>query len=453
MKKLTALLLAALALTSCTAGTDDIAEGLETFRDVYGGTPAPVQTEASDETETEPETAIPEEDLPVNYGTTVEGIVSDDFTINDGKMYFELQHRVNSKSGSHSAKIFAYIDLNTENYAFICPDPLCSHNNADTCRYLDLRYLHFTDEPGICYAVQYAEMPFRIYRVDLRNDAFRVAAEYDWFNTSLLGFTNGKMYLHERNTETEDKQTKVTRKISCIDHQSGDLIEVGNIPEQWADCQIKFLHDDEIWFIMKNGFYKTDPAFENVTKLFESPDGPINQQVFMDTVTGEVYFNVRDTEKRSGSVYVYREGKVSKINLPHNDIYYFTIDRNRIYYSTYDPIYYGISKTAYLAELEGKNVDIEDYKVYDYTSGKIYAVSRDNPAEEAELIYDNNGETMLCNSNHDYMVLGDYLYHDETAVIREVIGGREYVYFSSADQKNKIRVGLKDGSFTRISFD
>ena len=89
MKKLTALLLALLTLTSCTAGTDDIAEGLETYRDVYGGTPAPVQTEAPDETE--PETAIPEEDLPVNYGTTVEGIVSNDFTINDGKMYFELK--------------------------------------------------------------------------------------------------------------------------------------------------------------------------------------------------------------------------------------------------------------------------------------------------------------------------------------------------------------------------
>ena len=65
----------------------DIAEGLETYRDVYGGTPAPVQTEAPDETETEP--APPEEDLPVNYGTTVEGIVSNDFAINVGEMFFE----------------------------------------------------------------------------------------------------------------------------------------------------------------------------------------------------------------------------------------------------------------------------------------------------------------------------------------------------------------------------
>ena len=142
-----------------------------------------------------------------------------------------------------------------------------------------------------------------------------------------------------------------------------------------------------------------------------------------------------------------------ELNLPHGEIYYFTMDNDKFYYSPYDPIYYGISKTAHLALLAGKDVDINEYKVYDYSGGKIYAVDRTNPSQNAELIYDNNGETMLCNGNHHYTVINGCLYYDDVAVMREVIGGMEYTYFASSRQQNKIRVNLADGTTTRISFE
>ena len=80
MKKLTAILLAVLTLTSCTADTEiDIAEGLETYREAY--------TEAGRETEvpyTPPE-EIQTEDTTTQWG----GIFSPDFTVSGGKYYFE----------------------------------------------------------------------------------------------------------------------------------------------------------------------------------------------------------------------------------------------------------------------------------------------------------------------------------------------------------------------------
>jgi len=447
MKKLTALLLAALTLTSCTAGTDDIAEGLETYRDVYGGTPAPAQTEAPDETETEP--ALPEEDLPVNFGTTVEGIVSNDFAINDGKMYLELKSN-NSGSTTHMS---AYIDLATGNYTYVCPDPLCSHDDVKTCKYFETQTLTFTDKPGICYAVRFQDQPFTIYRVDLNRDTMTPVQEYEWLGVDMIGYTNGKMYYTYTDDITENRQTKRITTLYAIDDASGGITEVCRIPEEWKTAGVLFqlIHDGKMYFCSNEALYITDTEFNTPEKLadLEGYIGPI----FLDTTTGELFFSDCNPDRRTGSVYLYRDGEVTELNLPHGEIYYFTMDNERFYYSVYDPIYYGISKTAHLALLAGKDVDINEYKVYDYSGGKIYAVDRTNPSQNAELIYDNNGETMLCNGNHHYTVVNGCLYYDEVEVMREVIGGMEYTYFASSRQQNKIRVNLADGTTTKISFE
>ena len=123
------------------------------------------------------------------------------------------------------------------------------------------------------------------------------------------------------------------------------------------------------------------------------------------------------------------------------------MDNEKFYYSVYDPIYYGISNTAFYFDK-----DPNDCRVYDYAGGKIYAVDRDNPSKNAELIYDNNGETMLCNGNHHYTVINGCLYYDEVAVRTEILNGTEYTLFASSDGQNKIRVNLADGTTTKISF-
>ncbi|MBQ8511030.1 MAG: hypothetical protein IJ497_00305, partial [Clostridia bacterium] len=79
MKKLTAILLA-LALVSCTK-TDDIAAGLETYREVYGsGSSAPAEA-------------------PLY----MDGIESPDFYISGGKYYFMVSRRITRPSGTGTA--------------------------------------------------------------------------------------------------------------------------------------------------------------------------------------------------------------------------------------------------------------------------------------------------------------------------------------------------------------
>jgi len=441
MKKLTALLLAVLTLTSCTAGTDDIAEGLETYRDVYEGTPAPVQTEAPDETEP----ALPEEDLPVNYGTTVEWIVSDDFATNDGKMYFEL--KVHKGGTIHMP---AYMDLKTGNFAYACPDPLCTHDDEKNCKYFDAKMLTLTDKPGICYAnlERVNVRGVTLCRIDLNRDTVTPILKSEWPIPIPIGYTNGKLYYEITDSITENKQTTEITTLYAIDDATGDVSEVCVIPEEWINDGIgfKLLHDGKMYFTSQCCLYVTDMKFTAPVKIadFERAMGPM----FLDTNTGELYFSDYNTDSLSGSVYVYRDGKVSEINLPHSEIYYFTMDNEKFYYSTYDPIYYGISNTAFYL-----NKNPNDCKVYDYAGGKIYAVDRDNPSQNAELIYDNNDETMLCRTgNHHYTIINGCLYYDEVAVRTEILNGTEYTLFASSDGQNKIRVNLADGTTTKISF-
>ncbi|MBQ8370157.1 MAG: hypothetical protein IJY35_09285, partial [Clostridia bacterium] len=81
-------------------------------------------------------------------------------------------------------------------------------------------------------------------------------------------------------------------------------------------------------------------------------------------------------------------------------------------------------------------------------------VDRDSLSDEAELVYDNEGQYPISNAGIDcYCVFGDYLYFSEITVRREVLDGVEYTTFSYADDISKIRVGLEDGTFTKVKFE
>jgi len=443
MKKLTAIIiLLALAFASCTKSTDDdIAAGLETYRDIYVGTPAPVQTESVSE---ETELAVPEEMLPANYGTSVEGIVSPDFVINDGKMYFELK----GNEASGTTIMHAYVDLKTGNFSYVCNDPLCGHDNTEECRYLNLQTLTFTDKPGICYGVRCSDQPFTIYRVDLNRDTLTAIGEFDGLSTELIGCSRGKLYYADWENVTDDRQTKRITRLYSADDSTGKSTEIRVIPEEWEMAPLLKLlwHDGNIYFTNSDTLCVTDLSFKNVREIFRYTEVP--GTMFLDNNTGELFFSQYDKDRRSGSVYVYRDGDVTELTLPHSEIYYFTMDNEKFYYSTYDPIYYGISNAAYY-----QKKDPNKCMVYDYSGGKIYAVDRDNPSQNAELIYDNNGETILCNGNHHYTVIDGYLYYDEVAVKREVLGGMEFTTIASAEQQEKIRVNLADGTSFKIALE
>ena len=139
-----------------------------------------------------------------------------------------------------------------------------------------------------------------------------------------------------------------------------------------------------------------------------------------------------------------------KVNLPHDEVYTFTVTHEKIYYTIYDPVYLGISAQASYAPSE----EAENHKTYDYTGGKLYSVDRNNPSVVEEVVYEVKDipldKAVMLESA---VVIGDYLYIDEINVLREVRQGKEYVSFDYSRDVSKIRIGLKDGSFTRISFE
>jgi len=439
MKKLTAIIiLLALAIVSCTKNTDNIAAGLETYREVY--------TEETDDDENVLPYVPPEEEA------TVTGILSSDFTIYDGKYYFELKHAFDNGGG---VRMLAYADMETGSYGIVCQDPLCTHSDAEVCKYADLSDFRFTDKPGVFYAVR-ALYPAYLCRVDLNRDTVERIKTVEWgkkidtYRWFPIGYTGGRMYFEESVYYTEDRMTKNETKICYVDDKTLEVAEVETPGDDWPypGTRPRFVWNGYFYIFTDNKIIRTDPTYTETSVVADM--GMTVSQWYLDTASGELYFSCIDRMSNTGSVYVVKDGGApEKLNLPHDEVFSFTINHSRLYYTTYDPVYLGISGQARLHPGNEKQ-----YLTYDYTGGKLYAVDRENPSSEAELVYEVsdiplNKAVML----EDAVVLGDYLYIDEVDILREVVDGKEYVSFDYARNVSKIRIGLRDGSAVRISFE
>jgi len=437
MKKLTALLLTLFTLASCTAKTEiDIAEGLETYRETYGA-------------ETEVPYTAP--DLEKAIG----GLSGASFSIQDGRYYFPIRKSiiVEVKTGPNPGKsrssvaTYAYADLKTGNYALICPDPLCTHASAEICKYYGFEQgAWFTEYTGVFYTYR-QNHGLEIHRVDLQNDTARLAYAPEQMLANIIGYHDGKLYFYESLNYTEDKKTIRRRRLSCIDDSTGEITELGYFPDG-SEIFPQFMKDGKIYYMEGKTLGRMDPDFGNREEILKTAYG-LSHWIWDDN-TGELYFSSVNEELLDGAIYRYADGAVEKLVLPHEDIYSFTLTNDKIYYSPYDPLFHGIN---ILAAGDPALEASTRYHVYDYTGGKVYSVDRSNPSAEAELVYDNGGEFLVSNLNHPYVVFGDYLYMDEIELTREVINSREYVYYNSAFEVSKIRVGLKDGSYTKIKFE
>jgi len=425
MKKCIAILLFVLALASCTKNTDAIV--------VYD---AAVQI------------SIPAEEVPY-----MDGILSDGFTVSGGKYYFPVSRRITRPNGSGTVTetntMLAYVIPASGNAAYVCSDPLCSHITAEECRFVNLREYCFTDIPGVFYAYRDSDnFGYRsIWLADLNEGTSRLVHEAGW-RSAAVGFEDGKLYFYDIEEITQGRQTVTIYTYYALDHETGEVSATGRIPDDWPYLRkhAAFLFGGRFCFLTDNMLIQTDTAFESIVEIAELPEPVV--QWYLDRNTEEIFLLCGNRKTFTGSLYVVRDGKLTEVNLPHEEICSFSITEDRIYYTVYDPVYYGTSNLdQYTDKAEGS------HKTYDYTGGKVYAVSRDNPAGDAETVYTSDG----LDGNHmaylnEFAVADGYLYFKEVELVREVINGVESVTISHPGAA-AIRVNLADGTFMRIEFE
>lgn len=375
--------------------------------------------------------------------TGIEGLVSPDFTISNGKYYY-LTKRSNGYVGE---EMISYIDLETKESFLICPDPLCKHNKkSGDCKYAGFQEIYLTDTPGVFYSIKMTSDQPPICRIDLNQDTVDVVYTANTFFTYMIAMDEGegKLYFCEEESIVIDKQTKRMNHFYYIDTATDEVIDIGFLPERFTveGGLIFMIHNGEIYYHDKNGeIRKTDFDFNESTLICDADNLGVANWVY-DEKTDELYLLVANDDERKGSLYVYRNGVTEQVNLPHENIILFTLTNSEIYYSVYEEeaVSFGISRAPGNPE------------VYDLANGRVYRVDRAQPGE-AELVFDHPGEYFLASPLTSYCVIDDCLYFDEPELVKETIEGVDYVYYDYAITMNRIRADLKTGEITRLKFE
>ena len=375
-----------------------------------------------------------------NYPTGVEGLISPDFTISNGKYYY-LTKRSNGYTG---VEMISYVDLETKENYIICPDPLCKHGEDWSCKYTEFQEIYLTDTPGVFYSIKMNTERPPICRIDLNQDTVETVYTSDTFYTTILGMDEGKLYFYKVESVVHEKQSKYEYHFYYIDTATDELVDIGYLPERFAveGGVILMIHKGEIYYHAKNGeIRKTDFDFSESTLICDADNLGVANWVY-DEKTDELYLLVANDDERKGSLYVYRNGVTEQVNLPHENIMLFTLTNSEIYYSVYEEeaVSFGISRAPGNPE------------VYDLANGRVYRVDRAQPGE-AELVFDHPGEYFLASPLTSYCVIDDCLYFDEPILVRENINGVDYVYYDYAITMNRIRADLKTGEITRLKFE
>lgn len=394
-------------------------------------------TEASDD-----EAVSDEPKTKAEYPTGVEGIISPDHTISDGKYYF-LTMRDDRGMGT---PMISYVDIATgENYV-ICPDPLCEHKKDGNCKYAGFGSFYLSGTPGVFYSSQRSTLESKICRIDLNKDTVTTVYTTKAISMSVKGMDHGKLYFSVSEVKMdEEKEIKNLVHYFYIDTETDEIVDVGYLPERFTveSGAIFLIRDGNIYYYAKSGeVRKTDFSFGESKFICDTGDYGVCNWIY-DDKTDELFIHLRNIDLRKGEIWRYRDGKSEKVELPHVDrIFLFTLTNSKMYYSVYDEG----------AVSFGKSPAPGNPEVYDLAGGKVYAVDREQP-EEAELVYDRPGEFKLESPLSFYCVIDNCLYFDEPQLVHEEINGNSYVFFDYAVTLNKIRANLDTGEITRIVFE
>ena len=368
---------------------------------------------------------------------------------NNDRYYFTVKKRYETAHELDGREIYVYVDLKTGEKHYICSDPLCTHIEMGECKYLNMNSAMFFIDKNIFYITSiegfYDESniakKFSIYKINLNTNkienVYQCVDDFTKVYITISFIYNNRLYFleTERISLTKDDSKKEYREVSTLKTLNLETQKIENerlLPQNYTlDTGIIYIDNYTCFFNSIKRLFFTDLSFLNEEIIYDFQNNEYLGDYFYDKNTKELYFNVRNDKLNTGDVYVYKNGKLERVNLSNeNNIYCFQLTDSKIYYSIYEPFYYGISPRG--------------GEVYDYISGKVYESDRKS-ISESKLIFDGSGEFNL----HKYVIVGDYLYFD----YMDFMNDGTFVWFSKALELKKARINFKNNTIKYISFD
>ena len=334
---------------------------------------------------------------------------------NGERLYFNLSRQTQTSAGDD---LWVYVDINTGEKYYVCPDSSCGHDYESKCPYVDLTQLTFPAESEtVAYAVRmdYKEATGRnnIYEIDFSEntinkvyDAFDIHSKSEIDNIELFFVNENFLYFKDVYTQSDmnDDEFAPEEKIYLVELN----LWTGNtqIISEDFDPNDEFIYRsrDHIYFMnqTERRIFCTDLDFQNETELITYKSGYEIYDMYYDTDLNEFYVLISNAElhhplnlvknflSQKCVVYCIDEDlRCSELSMPTEHILNFQLTNEYIYYTTYDPINY---------ETFGELVDC--------AGNKIYRIER-NGNGEGELVFDGHDEIFFMNG---FYVTGDYLY-------------------------------------------
>ncbi len=398
--------------------------------------------------------AAPEKPALAPPKTDWDHILSSEYRIYDNKLYYNLQtyKTIPSPHGvGHNTSgivMHAYTDLATLESAYLCPDPLCAHDDLNVCFYTDKgssspfviadsRTVYMTRE-------DYSVSDWRVWKADLSNNTVRaVYAPTSHRPAGIEGPDNGVLYVFD-SMETTDEESKTTKRTEIMVGLSVESDEVLFRREMPQDCHIHLIRNGKIWYSTTRELIRCDPDFGNPEILFAFAGTGGISAWYYDEYRDEFWFLIVKRGYRSGSVWrIMADGTAEEVIPASKQLIYFQLTNSKIYYSVYDPIKLG-------------EHPFDPNGTVDLSGGKIYAADRDDPQRDARLVYDTHGETFLCLPGvHTYAVFGDQLFFRPALLVDDFdpVTGKLYKVLSIAHDLTMHRIDLTTGEEEIIRFD